>query len=181
MQHNDCLDKRFCQSAKVSSEFNSVSAMNRSSTNQPIHIQGDLYLSIWDYQSSLKVNKYLNLLFQHSFILAVTRPTRVPKTLMKHLNTNSFAHSSIATRIFKVDVSDRFPVFRKSRLISSWLEQKRLFCHQVRFKQKKYRIVKIIKRVNWTNVANLFNVIPAYSWFPEIFTGLYDIYFPNEN
>ena len=56
-------------------------------------IQGDLNLKLSDYQSCSKVNEYLNLLFQHSFIRVITRPTRISKnnsTLLERMNTNSF-------------------------------------------------------------------------------------------
>ena len=44
---------------------------------RPIYIQGSLNLNLLDYQSCPKVNKYLNHLFQHSFISVVTRPIRM--------------------------------------------------------------------------------------------------------
>ena len=47
--------------------------------DRQLNIQGDLNLNLLDYHTCAKVNKYLNLLFQHSFIPAVTRPTRIFK------------------------------------------------------------------------------------------------------
>lgn len=140
--------------------------MNRRFTNQSIYIQGNLYLNLWDCQSSPKVN--------NAFVTGPTRISINNVTFMEHSNVNSFVNSSLTTGIFKVHVSDHFQVFRESCIISSWHELRRLFRQQAQYKQKKYRIIKTKK----SQVATLYNVIYAYNWFPEIFTGLYDIYFP---
>ena len=79
--------------------------------DQPTYIQRDLNL---DYHTFPKVNKYWNLLFQHSFIPAVTRSPRISENkaiLTDNINRNSFIDSSTTTGILKVDVSDHFPVF----------------------------------------------------------------------
>ena len=67
---------------------------------QPIYIQVDLYLNFVNYQSCLKVNKILNLLFQHSFMPVVTRPSRISKNnaaLIDNMNINSFSDWNTAT------------------------------------------------------------------------------------
>ena len=57
------------------------------------YIRGDINLNILGYQSFCKVNKYLNLLSQHSFLPVVTKPSKVSKNnaaLIDHVNTSSF-------------------------------------------------------------------------------------------
>ena len=86
---------------------------------------GDLNFNLIDYQSNVKVRNFVNLIFQHSLVPIVNKPTRVTKnnvTLIDYIIINSFIDQENFTGISKTDISDRFPIFiisMKHRLNSS--------------------------------------------------------------
>ena len=73
----------------------------------------------------LNLNLIVNLIFQHSLVPIVNKPTRVTKnnaTLIDYIITNSFMDQENLTGILKTDISDHFPIFTisvKHRLDSS--------------------------------------------------------------
>ena len=82
--------------------------------NKPIYITGDFNLNLLDYKTNAKVKSYLNMIFSHSFIPLINKPTRISKnnaTVIDHLLTNKFINEKYLTGIVKTDISDHFPVF----------------------------------------------------------------------
>ena len=60
--------------------------------------------NIIDYQSNAKVKNFVNLIFQHSLVPIVNKPTRVTKnnaTLIDYIITNSFNDQENLTGISK--------------------------------------------------------------------------------
>ena len=83
-------------------------------TDKTCLLVGDLNLNLIDYQSNAKVRNFVNLLFQHSLVPIINKPTRVTKnnaTLIDYIVTNSFTDQENLTGISKTDISDRFPIF----------------------------------------------------------------------
>ena len=75
---------------------------------------GDLNLNLIDYQSNATVRDFVNLIFQHSLVPIVNKPTRVTKnnaTLIVYIISNSFMDQENLTGILKTDISDHFPIF----------------------------------------------------------------------
>ena len=68
---------------------------------------------------------FVNLIFQHSLVLIVNKPTRVTKnnvTLIDYIITKSFMDQENLAGILKTDISGHFPIFTisvKHRLYSS--------------------------------------------------------------
>ena len=82
--------------------------------NKPIYITGDLNLNLLDYKTNAKVKSYLNIIFAHSFIPLIYKPTRISKnnaTVIDHLLTNTFINENYLTGIVKTDITDHFPIF----------------------------------------------------------------------
>ena len=83
-------------------------------TDKTCFLVGDLNLNLIDYQSNAKVRNFVNLIFQHSLVPIVNKPTRVTKnnaTLIDYIITNSFTDRENLTGILKTDISDYFPIF----------------------------------------------------------------------
>ena len=83
-------------------------------TDKTCFLVGDLNLNLIDYQSNAKVRDFVNLIFQHSLVPIVNKPTRVTKnnaTLIDYIITNSFMDQENLTGILKTDISDHFPFF----------------------------------------------------------------------
>ena len=95
-------------------------------TDKICFLVGDFNLNLIDYQSNGKVRDFVNLIFQHSLVPIVNKPTRVTKnnaTLNDYIITNSFMDQENLTGILKTDISDHFPIFTisvKYRLDSSY-------------------------------------------------------------
>ena len=73
-------------------------------TDQACFPVEDLNLNLIDYQSSEKVRIFVNLIFQHSLVAIVNKPTRVTKnnaTLIDYIITNSFTDQENLTGILK--------------------------------------------------------------------------------
>ena len=86
-------------------------------TDKTCFLVGDLNLNLIDYQSNAKVRNFVNLIFQHSLVPIVNKPTRVTKsnaTLIDYIITNSFTGRENLTGILKTDISDHFPIFNIS-------------------------------------------------------------------
>ena len=87
---------------------------NSKTTDKTCFLVGDLNLNLIDYQSNAKVRNFVNLIFQHSLVPIVNKPTRVTKnnaTLIDYIITNSFTDQENLTGILKTDISDHFPIF----------------------------------------------------------------------
>ena len=82
--------------------------------NKHFYITDDFNLNLLDYKTNTKVKSYLNMIFAHSFIPLINKPTRISRnnaTLIDHILTNTFMSEKYLTGIIKTDISDHFPVF----------------------------------------------------------------------
>ena len=83
-------------------------------TDKRCFIVGDLNLNLSDYESNAKVRDFVNLIFQHSLVTIVNKPTRVTKhnaTLIDYIITNSFIDQKNLTGILRTDISDKLSNF----------------------------------------------------------------------
>ena len=83
-------------------------------TDKTCFLVGDLNLNLTDYQSNAKVRDFVDLVFQHSLVPIVNKPSRVKKnnaTLIDYIVTNSFTGEENLTGILKTDISDHFLIF----------------------------------------------------------------------
>ena len=77
-------------------------------TGKTCFLVADLNLNLIDYQSNAKVKNFVNLIFQHSLVPIVKKPTRVTinnTTLIDHIMTNFFTDQENLTGILKADIS----------------------------------------------------------------------------
>ena len=103
---------------------NILSARNHN--RKPFYLTGDLNLNLLDYGTNTKVKSYLNILFSHSFIPLINKPTRIFKnnaTVIDHILTNTFINENYLTGIVKTDISDHFPVFLLTETILNKTKQ----------------------------------------------------------
>ena len=114
---NILVNTQYCQPAgnfnKIEAYLNTFLAKSKT-TDKTCFLVGDLNLNLIDYQSNAKVRDFVNLIFQHSLVPIVIKPTRVTKnnaTLTDYIITNSFMDQENLTGILKTDISDHFPMF----------------------------------------------------------------------
>ena len=85
--------------------------LNTKNSNKNVYIAGDFNLNLLDHSLNKKVQNYL--IYQNSFIPTVNKPTRVTRktsTIIDHILTNSFVNTNFKTFIFKIDISNHFPI-----------------------------------------------------------------------
>ena len=114
---NILINTQYRQPAGNVSEFeaylNTFLAKSKT-TDKTCFLVGNLNLNLIDYRSNAKVRNFVNLIFQHSFVPIVNKPTRVTKnnaTLIDYIITNSFTDQENLTGILKTGISDNFPIF----------------------------------------------------------------------
>ena len=138
-------------------------------TDKTCFLVGNLNLNLIDYRSNAKVRNFVNLIFQHSFVPIVNKPTRVTKnnaTLLDYIITNSFNDQENLTGVLKTDISDQFPIFTISMK------------HGLDSNNKKVTIRKriinadliqefrdILSEVNWENLYSISNPSDAMNIF----------------
>ena len=101
------INTQYRQAAENFNEFEAclIIFLAKSKTaNKTCFRLGDLNLNLIDSQSHAKVRNFVNLIFQHSLVPIVNKPTRVTKnntTLIDYIITNSFTDQENLTGILK--------------------------------------------------------------------------------
>ena len=75
---------------------------------------GDFNMNLLDFEQNKKVQNFLNIMFGHSMMPVINKPTRATKntaTAIDHIFINSVTTTKFKTGIIKSDISDHFPVF----------------------------------------------------------------------
>ena len=75
---------------------------------------GNFNMNLLDFEQNKKVQNFLNIMFGHSMIPVINKPTRVTKntaTAIDNIFINSVTTSKFKTGIIKSDISDHFPIF----------------------------------------------------------------------
>ena len=155
---------------------------NSKTTDKTCFLVRDLNLNLIDYQSNAKVRNFVNLIFQHSLVPIVNKPTRVTKnnaTLIDCIITNSFTDQENLTGILKTDISDYFPNFNISMKRGLDSNDKKVTIKKRIINAdsiEKFR--DILSEVNWGNLYLIPNPNDAYEEFLKVFSGIYDLAFP---
>ena len=151
--------------------------------NKTVYLTGDFNLNLLDYKTNAKVKSYLDIVFSHSFMPLINKPTRISKnnaTIIDHLLTNSFINCNHKTGVVKTDISDHFPVFliTEIKLESS---TKNDFAFTRKFTDKSLKDFKeTLLNVDWDSVLTEKDPNTAYNEFSRIFLLHYDIFFPKK-
>ena len=86
---------------------------NTKNSNKNIYFAKDFNLNLLDHSLNKKLQNYLNLIYQNSFIPTVnklTRVTRKTSTTIDHVLTNFLVNTNFKTLIFKIDISNHLPI-----------------------------------------------------------------------
>ena len=74
----------------------------------------DFNMNLLDFEQNKKVQNFLNIIFGHSVMPVINKPTLVTKntaTAIDHIFINSVTTTKFNTGIIKSDISDHFPIF----------------------------------------------------------------------
>ena len=75
---------------------------------------GDFNMNLLDFEQNKKVQNFLNIMFGHSMMPVINKPTHVNKntaTAIDHIFINSVTTTKFKTGIIKSDISDHFPIY----------------------------------------------------------------------
>ena len=153
-------------------------------SNKQFHIAGDFNLNVLDYEKCNKVQEFLNLIYEHSMIPVINKPTRVTyktATAIDHFLTNSYTDTKFKTAILKSDVSDHFPIclFIPSMKPLSKNEETYIY-KRIYNEQTVFDFQQKVFETDWTIIESFENACEAYTHFLKMFQTLYDKYFPEK-
>ena len=145
---------------------------------------GDFNMNLLDFEQNNKVQNVLNIMFGHSMMPVINKPTRVTKnaaTAIDHIFINSVTTTKFKTGIIKSDISDHFPIFFVADYNIHIKETKKRFIFRrnlsdISVEKFKYKL----HTVSWDSTTNCLDTNKAYDNFIEIFSSLYDEFFPKE-
>ena len=139
---------------------------------------GDFNMNLLDFEQNKKVKNLLNIMFGHSMMPVINKPTRVTRntaTAIDHIFINSVTTAKFKTGIIKSNISDHFPIFFVADYNIHTKETKERFIFRrdlsdISVEKFKYKL----RTVSWDSIANSSDKNKAYDNFIEIFSPLYD-------
>ena len=159
--------------------------MNTKDSNKNVYIAGDFSLNLLDHSLNKKLQYYLNLIYQNSFIPTVNKPTRVTRktsTIIDHILTNLFVNTNFKTSIFKIDISDHSPICFLQLTSKPREENKVTYITKRVINNNAIELFKQdFLKTSWDDVINNKNPNDAYNYFSHKLVILYDKYFPKRN
>ena len=141
-------------------------------------------MNLLDFEQNKKVQNFLNIMFDHSMMPVINKPTRVTKktaTTVDHIFINSVTTTRFKKGIIKSDISDHFPIFFVTDYNIHIKETKehfifRLDLSDISVEKFKYKLCT----VSWDSITNSSDTNKTYDNFIEIFSSLYDECFPKK-
>ena len=159
--------------------------LNTKNSNKNIYFAEDFNLNLLDHSLNKKLQNYLNLIYQNSFIPTVNKLTRVTRktaTTIDHILTNLLVNTNFKTLVFKIDISNHLPICflqptsrpRKKNEVT-YITKSVINKNAIKlFKQRLFK-------TGWNDVINNKNPNDGYFYFSHKLIVLYDKYFPKQN
>ena len=145
---------------------------------------GDFSMSLLDFEQNKKVQNFLNIMFGHSMMPVINKPTRVTKnteTAIDHIFINSVITTKFKTGIIKSGISDHFLIFFVADYNIHIKETKEYFIFRRDLSDNSVEKFKYkLRTVSWDSITNSSDTKKAYDNFIEIFSSLYDECFPKK-
>ena len=155
-----------------------------STVNKTFFLAGDFNINFLDFETNKKVQSFVNLMFEFSMIPTINKPTRVTKhtaTAIDNIITNCIINSDFKSAIVKTDLSDHFPIIFINELmrVPTPTDDMENCVYKRDFTENALNCFKqALFETSWDSVKNLKQPNEAYNKFLEIFTELYEEYFP---
>ena len=165
-------------------EFNEVMMKSLSllkAEKKLVYLMGDFNINLLNADKHAPTQEFIDLMFSHSFIPNITKPTRVARnsaTLIDNIFTNSLLdNNQIFTGALYTDISDHFPIFHidyscKMNKIDSKVK-KRIFSQE-----NISKFNSALSQKNWENILSMDNTQDAYTSFHNEFINMYNNCFP---
>ena len=146
---------------------------------------GDFNLNLVDHNSDSKVSEFINLLYSHSYIPCIDKPTRIKPnntggisaTLIDNIFTNDI-FSNIKSGIIITDLSYHFPIFttqQHSKVNSSTSTPIRTKSRL--FKPDNIRgLINALTVTDWQHVFSTEDPEKAYNTFNKKISSIYTVH-----
>ena len=158
--------------------------LNTKNSNKNTYIAGDFNLNLLDHSLSNKVRNYLNLIYKNSFIPTVNKPTRVTRktsTIIDHILTNLLVNTNFKTFIFKIGISDHFPICFLQLTSRSREQNEVTYITKGVINNNAFELFKQeLYKTSWNDVINNKNPNDACNYFSHNLIVLYHKYFPKQ-
>jgi hypothetical protein len=148
-------------------------------SNADCYIAGDFNIDLLKWESHAGTSDFINSLYLHAMIPAITKPTRFSKdssTLIDNILINKPNNASISG-LLVTDISDHLPVFYIAKAKSHINSPKsKLITISTRdFSENNINKLRLdLEMVDWTSLFDLTDVNLAYSHFTATFQGAFD-------
>ena len=139
----------------------------------------DFNMNVLDYEYNRKVKSFFDLMYQRNLIPTINKPTRVGKnsaTAIDCIITDYVLTCNFKTAILKTDLTDHFPIVIALQNDGSSQQHSKTKhkYNEENIKTFNHRLLSI----NWDKIKNCDDPNEAYKKFFNIFSSIYDIYFP---
>ena len=146
--------------------------------NKTFILARDFNVNLLDFETSKKVQSFVNLVFAFSMMPTINKPTRVTKhtaTAIDTIITNCILTSDFKSSMVKTVFSDHFSII----FINEFIQDPNPTGDTENCIEKRDFIIKqVLFEKSWVSVKNFKQPNKAYNKFLEIFTKLYEKYFP---
>ena len=155
-----------------------------SNANKTLFLAGDFNINVLDYENNKKVQNFVNLMFEFSMIPTINKPTRVTSytaTAIDNIITNSILDKDFKSAIIKTDFSDHFSVIFVIKLKTKFSPNNQVdqFIFKRDFNENTLTLFKQnLFETSWDSVKKIDDPNESYNKFLEIFSSLYEKYFP---
>ena len=145
---------------------------------------GDVNMNLLDFEENKNVQNFLNITFGHSMMPVINKPTCVTKniaTAIDNIFINSVTTTKFKTEIIKSNILDHFSIFSMADCNIHIKETKERFifrCNLSDISVEKFKFK--LPTVSWDSITNSSDTNKAYDNFIEIFSSLFDEYFPKK-
>ena len=147
------------------------------------YLSGDFNINCFKSDEHKRTSDFLDLMYSHSYIPLITRPTRVTvksATLIDNIYTNNLQGiQSTMSGLLTTDISDHYPIFHiYPELIEK--EKEIYFWRRCLNATNKNKFIELISDEDWSDVFNNDEAQSAFTDFHIKLKQLYDIAFPQK-
>ena len=153
-----------------------------SNANKTRFLAGDFNINVLDYEN-MRIMRIMRM-FEFSMIPTINKPTRVTSytaTAIDNIITNSILDKDFKSAIIKTDLSDHFPVIFVIKLKTMFSPNNQVdqFIFKRDFNENTLTLFKRnLFETSWDSVKKVDDSNESYNKFLEIFSSLYEKYFP---
>ena len=164
---------------RISETFFRKILSENTNANKTLFLAGDFKINVLDYENNKKVQNFVNLM-----IPAINKPTRVTSytaTAIDNIITNSILDKDFKSAIIKTNLSDHFPVTFVIKLKTKFSPNNQVdqFIFKRDFNENTLTLFKQnLFETSWDSVKKIDDSNESYNKFLEIFSSLYEKYFP---